>query len=72
MKISEKRLKKKGYSNFTDFWKGEGKNKVLEIIDDGRRNNDGIDYRDESKWWFDYFMKNKDDILYRIIWGDTK
>ena len=34
-------------------------------------NNNEIDYKDEEKWWFDYFMKNKEDILYQIIWGDT-
>jgi len=69
--LFNKWLKKKGYRNFEEFWKGEGKSKVLEIIDNGRRNNNGIDYRDENKWWFDFFMKNKDDILYQIIWGDT-
>ena len=69
--LFNKWLKKKGYSNFEEFWKGEGKDKVLEMIDYGRRNNDGIDYRDEGKWWFDFFMDNKKDILYQIIWGDT-
>ena len=70
--LFNKWLKKKGYSNFTDFWKGEGKDKVLEIIDDGRRNNDGIDYKDEIGWWNNWFRNNTNKILYRIIGGDTK
>ena len=64
-------LKNNGFSDFSDWWKREGKDRVNEIINDERINNNGIDYKDEGKWWYDYFMKNKDEILYQIIWGDT-
>ena len=69
--LFNKFLKKNGFRNFGDWWKREGKDRVNEIINNERINNDGIDYKDEGKWWYDYFMKNKDEILYQIIWGDT-
>lgn len=69
--LFNKWLIKKGYRNFEEFWNGEGREKVLEMIDDGRINNDDIDYRDEEKWWDDYFMKNKNEILHQIILVDT-
>ena len=69
--LLQKYLKKNGFKDFGDWWVRIGKESVNEIISDIRINNKDIDYKDEDKWWFDYFMKNKDDILYQIIWGDT-
>ena len=69
--LFQKYLKKNGFKDFGDWWKRVGKESVNEIISDIRINNKDINYKDEDKWWFDYFMKNKDDILYQIIWGDS-
>jgi len=64
-------LKKNGFKDFSDWWKKVGRDSVNEIISDIRINNNDIDYKDEDKYWYDYFMKNRDDIIYQIIWGDT-
>jgi len=69
--LFNKFLKKNGFDNFGDWWKREGKDRILEMIDYGRRNNNHIDYKDEIGWWNKWFRKNSDKILYRIIWGDT-
>jgi hypothetical protein len=70
--LFNKFLKKNGFDDFGDWWKREGKDRILEMIDDGRRNNNHIDYKDELGWWNRYFKENTDKILYGIIWGDTK
>ena len=70
--LFNKFLKKNGFDNFGDWWKREGKDRILEMIDEGRRNNNHIDYKDELGWWNRYFTENTEKILNRIIWGDTK
>ena len=69
--LFNKFLKKNGFDDFGDWWKSEGKDRILEMIDDGRRNNNHIDYKDEIGWGNKWFKENTDKVLYKIIWGDT-
>ena len=57
-------LKRKGWS-FGDWWREEGEERIREhmseIIRDGKDEDVGmIDYRDELKWWGNYFKENMD------------
>ena len=47
--LFNKFLKKNGFDDFGDWWKREGKDRILEMIDYGRRNNKTV--RGSSAWW---------------------
>ena len=49
-------LMRKGW-DFGDWWRLEGEEKIREHITDLRNNGD-INYKDEIKWWGDYFTEN--------------
>jgi len=58
-------LKRKGWS-FGDWWKYEGEERIKEHITDIRKDGD-IDYKDEIKWWDNYFKENMDVLGDRLI-----
>jgi len=58
-------LKRKGWS-FGDWWKNEGEERIKEHITDIRKDGD-IDYKDEIKWWDNYFKENIDVLGDRLV-----
>jgi len=58
-------LKRKDW-DFSDWWKNEGEEKIKEHITDIRKDGD-IDYKDEIKWWDNYFKENIDVLGDRLI-----
>jgi len=58
-------LKRKDW-DFSDWWKNEGEEKIKEHITDIRKDGD-IDYKDEIKWWDNYFKENMDVLGDRLI-----
>ena len=58
-------LKRKGWS-FGDWWRNIGEERIKEHITDIRKDGD-IDYKDEIKWWDNYFKENIDVLGDRLI-----
>ena len=58
-------LKRRGWS-FGDWWKLEGEERIKEHITEIRKDGD-IDYKDEIKWWDNYFKENIDVLGDRLI-----
>ena len=58
-------LKRKDW-DFSDWWKNEGEERIKEHITDIRKDGD-IDYKDEIKWWDNYFKENMDVLGDRLI-----
>ena len=58
-------LKRKDW-DFSDWWRNIGEERIKEHITDIRKDGD-IDYKDEIKWWDNYFKENMDVLGDRLI-----